>query len=377
MAIPVIAVIGGRTWGHMHLRAFSQLQSAGKCKLAALVDIDDEVLKTRAEEFGVKTFQSIDEMLEGVKPDGVTIAVPDHLHHEVAAKSLLAGCHVLIEKPMDVTSDGCRKLIKLAAEKNLLIQIEFMKRKDPYHIDLQKRISSGQLGAIQYGYAWMEDRIEVPRDWLPKWASASDPAWFLGVHYFDLVRWLIKAEAVAVSATGCYGKLREIGIDTYDSVSSKIIFDSGASFSIDVAWHIPDGNEAIVNQGVKVVGSDGWMTVDSQDRGARGCLTGSVSTAVGKSNREVPKTAMFTPNLGLFIESADVFGERQFAGYGIESIQDFALNVGYLMAGGELSSLDGKSPLGIDGLEVTKIAEAVHESLSKGGALVAIEREIR
>ena len=373
--IPKIAVVGGRTWGHMHLRAFSQLQRNGDCNLVALVDLDESILSQRSAEFGISTFTDLDTMLDEVKPDGVSIAVPDHLHHQVAAKCLSRGCHVLIEKPMDVTSDGCRKLIALASEKDLIIQIEFMKRKDPYHIDLEQRIAKNQLGKVQYGYAWMEDRIEVPRDWLPRWASESDPAWFLGVHMFDLARWLIKSNAVAVSATASKGKLLEIGINTFDSVSSKIIFDSGASFSIDVAWHLPDGNEAIVNQGIKVVGSEGWMTVDTQDRGARGCLAGAISMAVGSSDRTLPENAMFTPNLGLFTQTNDRWGQPQYTGYGIESIQDFGLNLGFVMSGGKISDLSGKYPSGEDGLEVTKIAEAVHQSIERGGELIKILQE--
>jgi hypothetical protein len=154
-----------------------------------------------------------------------------------------------------------------------------------------------------------------------------------------------------------------------------VLFASGASFAVDVSWHLPDGNEAIVNQGVKVVGSEGWMTVDTQDRGARGCLKGAIATAVGTSDRVLPENAMFTPNLGLFIQNADRWGQPQFSGYGIESIQDFGLNVGYLMSGGAMSDLSGSYPSGYDGLEITKIVEAVHESMANGGALVAISRE--
>lgn len=373
--VPRIAVVGGRTWGHMHLRAFSQLQRNGRCELVGLVDLDESVLAERKAEFGVATFMSLDEMLATCRPDGVSIAVPDHLHRPVAATAMKAGSHVLIEKPMDITTDGCRELLSIAEANGKFIQMEFMKRKDPYHIDLEQRIARGQLGKVQYGYAWMEDRIEVPRDWLPRWASESSPAWFLGVHLFDLVRWLIKSDATAVSAVGHKGKLSGIGIDTYDAVNARVQFESGASFHFDVSWHIPDGNEAIVNQGVKVVGTEGWLTVDSQDRGARGCLRGSVGSAVGKSDRVLPENAMFTPNLGLFIQSTDRWGKPEFAGYGIESIQDFALNLGYVLNGGDIAELAGKYPSGVDGLEVTKIAEAVQTSMGRGGELVAIARE--
>lgn len=371
MTGPKIAVVGGRTWGHMHLRAMSQFARDGRGTLAALVDLDREILAQRHEEFGVAVYDDLTRMLDEVQPDGVTIATPDHLHRQIALECLARGVHVLVEKPMDVTVEGCREMVAAAEANGCLLQVDFMKRKDPYHLDLAQRIRNGQLGEIQYGYAWMEDRIEVPRDWLPAWVSSSDPAWFLGVHVVDLIRWLVASDVVAVSATASSGKLRSIGIDTYDAVQAKLVFESGASFSVDVAWHIPDANEAVVNQGVKVVGSDGWMVVDSQDRGARGCLTGPVGAAVGTETRQ-EGASMFTPNLGLFLQRSDLWNNPVYAGYGIESIQDFAFNVAFLGSGGSLDQLDGY-PSGRDGLEATKITTAIHDSIDAGGALVRLD----
>ena len=117
------------------------------------------------------------------------------------------------------------------------------------------------------------------------------------------------------------------------------------------------------------------MTVDTQDRGARGCLAGAISMAVGSSDRTLPENAMFTPNLGLFTQTNDRWGQPQYTGYGIESIQDFGLNLGFLMSGGKISDLSGKYPSGEDGLEVTKIAEAVHQSIERGGELIKILQE--
>lgn len=354
----------------MHLRALSQFSRDGHGELAALVDLDPQILADRGAEFGVATFTNLTEMLDRVQPDAVTIATPDHLHRSIALECLRRGVHVLVEKPMDVTVEGCREMVQVAEEHDCLLQVDFMKRKDLYHVDLDQRIRSGQLGEIQYGYAWMEDRIEVPRDWLPSWVSSSDPAWFLGVHVFDLIRWLVKSDVVSVSATASKNKLASIGIDTYDAVQAKLIFESGASFSVDVAWHLPDQNEAVVNQGIKVVGSEGWMIVDSQDRGARGCLSGPVGAAVG-GDKDTSGASMFTPNLGLFLQRQDRWGNPVYAGYGIDSIQDFAFNVSFLKQGGTLADLDGY-PSGRDGLETTKVTVAVHESIDRNGALVQL-----
>jgi predicted dehydrogenase len=207
----------------------------------------------------------------------------------------------------------------------------------------------------------MEDRIEVPRDWFPEWAAQSSPAWFLGVHMYDLIRWITRSDALWVSATGMKKKLADLGIDTYDSIQAKIVLKTGASFTVDTSWILPEVHEAIVNQGIRVVGSEGMLEVDTQDRGARGCYAAPPGSA-----------RMQTPNLGFFQENRERKGLPRFSGYGIESIQDFALNVAHLVDGGSLKDLAGAYAGGKDGLEATKIAVAVHESASAAGAVVCI-----
>ena len=355
-----VGTIGGGIFGEMHIRALTQRARLGDIEYVGLADINSELRRTRADEYNIDVFADFNELLDVTSPDAVTIATPDHLHRAIVVACVERGIHVLVEKPMDTNVEGCREMVAAADESGVLLQVDFMKRHDLYHAELKRIVESGGIGDIQYGYAWMEDRIEVPTDWLPSWASNSSPAWFVGVHYFDLVRWLVGQDAVAVSATGVAHRLRSIGIDTYDSIQAKIMFPGGVSFTVDSAWHLPAGNEAIVNQGIKVVGSDGWMTVDSQDRGTRGLVS---------STPGAPAT-MLTPNLGLFKESAAA-GVSRYSGYAIDSIESFVTNVAMLESGiADLESLRGTYPSGRDGLEVTKIAVAAHRSVERGGDLV-------
>ena len=69
------------------------------------------------------------------------------------------------------------------------------------HRLLEAAVASGELGTIQYGYAWMEDTIEVPTEWLKSWPGTAHQLG-LGVHYFDLIRWIIKSNPERVYATG-------------------------------------------------------------------------------------------------------------------------------------------------------------------------------
>ena len=346
-----IGIIGGGKFGEMHLRAFRQLESEGKARLVALADVNEKLLADRQKQYGVKPYTNYLQMIEKEKLDGVSVATPDFLHRKIAVDCLRAGAHVLVEKPLDTTVEGCREMIAAAEKSRVLLQVDFHKRYDPYHQELEKLARAGRFGRIQYGYSWMEDRIEVPRDWFPQWAPKSSPAWFLGVHFYDLARWIIQSNGREVYATGMKDKLKSLGVDTYDSICAMVVFESGVTFCFETSWILPDSFEAIVNQGIRIVGSEGIMEVDSQNRGAESCFAGG---------------GMATHNLGFFKETRDKDGRTVYSGYGIESIQDWALNVNFLLNGGKLADMKGKYADGNDGLEVTKIAVAVHRSLETG-----------
>ncbi|MFH0962657.1 MAG: Gfo/Idh/MocA family oxidoreductase [Planctomycetota bacterium] len=349
---PKICVIGGGTFGVMHLRTFRQLENEGRCEFCGLADINEELLAKRREEFGMRTYKDFAEMIAKEKPDGVTVATPDHLHRKIALEAIRRGVHVLVEKPLDVTVEGCRELVDAAAQKGVLLEVDFHKRFDPYHQELCRKAREGKLGEIEYGYAWMEDRIEIPRDWWPSWAKDSSPAWFLAVHMVDLFLWITRKRGKRVFATGVRKKLPSIGVSAWDSINLLAELEGEVTFQCQSSWILPDSFEAIVNQGIRVVGTEGVMEVDSQDRGAESCFSSD-----GK---------MVTYNLGFFREAKDKSGKVVYGGYGIESIADFAENLTYLLAGGKLAELAEKYPDGQDGLEATKIVAAAHESIATG-----------
>jgi predicted dehydrogenase len=343
-----LGVIGAGTFGQNHLITFSQLARQGRAELIAVADINPSLLKTRSNEFGIRSYLDYREMLEQENLDAVSIATPDHLHREIALDVARAGKHLLVEKPLDVTEEGCLEIIEAAERNGVLLQVDFHKRFDPDHMEMARRIRAGALGDILYGYAHMEDRIEVPAEWFPQWAASSSPAWFLGIHFFDLVRWLLGSEPVRVTATGQKKRLLALGIDTFDAIQAKIDFANGASISFDTSWILPAGFEAIVNQGLRLVGTLGSFEVDSQDRGTASCLEGE---------------GMRTYNNHFIRRTTGKDGRILYGGYGIESIADFVENVAFLQQGGKLSSLKGAYPDGYEALQATRMALASHRSI--------------
>jgi len=360
MARARIGIVGLGTFGINHLRTFRQLHWQGVCELVAACDINEKLLEERLKEFSFQPYTDFEEMLARERLDGVTVVTPDPYHRPLVLAAAEAGLHVLCEKPLDVTVAGCVEMIKACERAGVLLQVDFHKRHDEYHRAMKQEIDAGVLGRIEYGYAHMEDRIEVPRDWFPGWAKASTPAWFLGIHFYDLARWLMGANGVRVWGHGRKGQLVELGVDTYDSVTAMVEFDNGATICFDTSWILPDGFAAVVNQGLRLVGTLGMLECDSQDRGTWTC-----------SARTQP--ALQSHNVSFLRLRHDNHGREIWEGYGIDSIADFAHKVNYLLEGAKLSEV-GDYASGYDGLEATKIAAAVHESLD-AGALIEIQQD--
>ena len=355
-----IGIVGGGIFGQWHLKAFTQLHNEGKAELVALADLKEEARNNAAKEYGVTPYADFRDMIEKEKLDAITVVTPDHLHTDIAVTCLEMGCHVLCEKPMATTMDDCHKI--LGASKNApdkIFMVDFHKRLDSYHIELERVIRESELGKIQYGYAYMEDRIEVSRDWFKSWPAGSSPYWFIGVHFVDLIRWLIKSNGAKVFATGRREKLKSLGIDFWDNISSHIVFENGATFSVDAGWTLPDGFEAIVNQGIRVIGTEGIFEIDSQDRGAGACLKGKTQQSY---------------NLGVYSEKHTPDGKIIYGGYGIESIMEFGDHLNYVLNGGDIENLKGLYADAVDGFEVSKICIGVHMSAEKGGKVVELDK---
>jgi predicted dehydrogenase len=342
------AVIGGGTWGNNHLLAAKQLEAEGKIELVAIADQYEPTAAKQATAYSIKKYVDYKEMIQEEELDAVGIATPDHLHRDVALFAMEQGKHVLVEKPLDLTSIGCRQMVDTALKHHVMLMVDFHKRYDPYNLDVMQKVRAGRIGEPQIVYAYMEDKITVPLKMLKDWAAESSPFWFIGVHKLDLICWIIGCEPASIFAQGHKGKLANQGIDTYDSVSARIVMGDGLSCTIDTNWIIPDAFEALVNQGLRIIGTEGIIEMDGQERGLRYCANDG---------------GMATPNLGSLNIQNSPLGHKQVSGYYVDPIKDFLLNVYYLKNGGQLAALDGRYPTGLDGLRATRVAEAVDRSI--------------
>jgi predicted dehydrogenase len=349
---PRIGIIGAGIYGTTVLKAYSAAHRMGQIELLAISDINEKVLEARTQEFKLAGYLDYKEMLQKENLDGIAVVTPDFLHREIALEAASRGVHLMMEKPLDVTVKGAREMVQAAKENNVLLFVDFHKRFDPGHINLKKHIKEGKLGKVQYGYVWMEDKIVVPSVWFKNWAKYSSPAWFIGIHFFDLIYWLLESKPKRIYATAVKDKLAGMGIDTFDSVQTKIEFENGASFSVDSSWIIPNSFPSMVNQGIRVVGSNGIWEVDSQDRGIFYAVEDEASANI--------------PNYYSLLETERPFYGNVPQGYVIESMLSFLQLVAKLKEGATVQSLQGMYPSGEEAVVSTLICETAHQSAELG-----------
>jgi len=336
-----IGICGVGKYGINLLDYLTSIKNTCPLNIRAFCAQSEETIKNISIKYGIKGYFNTESMLSDNKLNVVIVATPDYAHDDSILTAIDNKCHVFIEKPMTMNPASAYNILINAAQKNVLICIDFHKRYDPDYIALRNCISEGKIGHPLYAHIHMEDKIEVPTSWI-NWASKTSPIWFLGTHYFDLLRHLTNKEVISVFAKGQKTILINKGINTYDAVQCLLEFNDGFTASVNVGWVLPNGFEAIVRQGLHIVGTMGAVTIDSQDRVVR----------------FFSDKASYTQN-NHFILTENKNGIVKYSGYCFEPLKQF---IGDLLAGKKVVS----GANAYDGYKATEIAYAVQQSLDKG-----------
>ena len=133
---------------HKHLPAWSRL--GRRVTLAALCDVDATRCAEVARQFGVpRTYSDLRLLLETERPDVVDICTPPRHHAAAAVQALRGGAHVLIEKPMAISTEECDAIITAAAEAGRQVCTAHSDLFYPAFIEARKRARNGAIGEFR------------------------------------------------------------------------------------------------------------------------------------------------------------------------------------------------------------------------------------
>ena len=179
----------------------AQYRQMPDVRIAAVADIDPAAARRAAAELGAES-RSADAVLAGDDIDLVYIATPPALHHRQAAAALLAGKHVLVEKPLATTLADAEELESLATRQGLVCVANLVERYNPLARAVRRLIDSRILGGLIHGLFINEAADEglARGHWF--WNRETSGGIFVehGVHFFDLVAsWLGRGTVVCAA----------------------------------------------------------------------------------------------------------------------------------------------------------------------------------
>jgi hypothetical protein len=175
---------------------------------------------------GAKTFADADAMLAEGEIDLVVISTPPNSHYKWAKQALSLGLHVMLEKPMALTTQECDELMELAKKNGALLVVYQNRRYDADFLTIKHQIETDQIGDI-FHYESFVGGYSKPCDYWHSDVEVSGGAIFdWGGHFIDQILAIIPGKVDAV--TGMNQKRLWNHITNADHADVSITFSNGA-----------------------------------------------------------------------------------------------------------------------------------------------------
>ena len=185
----------------------------------------------------IYTYDTVDKIAADDRIDMVHIALPNSMHAEFAIKCARAGKHVMVEKPMAISSEECEAMIAAAKEAGVLLGMNYRLHWEPHHVKAIELVAKGVIGDIacgNYEFSWgyagalMGPNKDKIKKWLLDPKMAGGGALFdTGVYPIQAACYLTGKEPVSVRgfASKVHPELFPDGVE--ETMSFEMLFDDG------------------------------------------------------------------------------------------------------------------------------------------------------
>ena len=241
-----VAIIGAGHWGPHLIRNFNDHLSS---QMLWVVESDESRRKGISARFpSVGVTESIEDALTDIRVDAMVVATPTSTHAAFAEKALLAGKHVLVEKPITNSLEDALRLCDIAESSDLVLMVGHVFLFNQAVRVAKSYLDGGELGAVKYLSMTRTNLGPVRRD--------VNAAWDLASHDISIANYWLDEIPMSVSASG--GSWLNRGIE--DVVFATLTYPKGVLVHIEASWLHPRKRRMI-----SVVGSDRMLTIDDMD----------------------------------------------------------------------------------------------------------------
>jgi len=276
------------------LRKLRGVQLVGVC------DSDGAKARALAARFGVTgAYTDIEELLEFGKVDAVAICTPNHLHEAHVVSALASGAHVLVERPLALTSTGAAKALRAAERyrRTLLVAMNFRFRSDVQAV--QGFLAGGELGEVSAVRAgWHVFRAARQQlGWRSRRQESGGGAMMdLGLAVLDLALWITGGPAVERVTARIERAKGTAAVD--EAGTAYVQCADGPDILVDASWrHFGEGERTWLDvRGVKGSASISPLRVFKELHGVPADVT-----PTGAASRENAFTASYKAEWAYFL----------------------------------------------------------------------------
>ena len=209
-------------------RFIAAVREEGSFELTALSSRTLEKAEEKAKAWGIpKAYGSHEELLADKDVDIVYISAVNSAHYKWAKAALMAGKHVICEKPCTTTEIQTRELFALAKEKGLFLMEAQKMLFLPGVLEAKEAISSGKLGKVQIA-EFNHSFYGSYNNWMYDEAAGGGPLLSSGIYVIELLQFLFECKVAEV--TGICTKYPSTNVEEQYAISGKM--ENGVVFSM-------------------------------------------------------------------------------------------------------------------------------------------------
>ncbi|WP_417464013.1 Gfo/Idh/MocA family protein [Kordiimonas sp.] len=252
-----VAIIGTGFMGVTHVEALRRLGVG----IAGILGSTEAKSVEAARELGIsRAYKDFDDVLSDVTADAVHICVPNAFHYAYAKAALIAGKHVMCEKPLAMDSKQSAELVEVAKDKSLAAGVCYNLRYYPLNLQAKAMVAGGELGRLFHiNGCYIQDWLLHESDY--NWRLHADIGGPLrvvadiGTHWMDMLSTItgLEIEAVFADMSTVYPTRKrpagggatftkagdasgeDVTIDTEDYASILLRFKGGVKASLYVS----------------------------------------------------------------------------------------------------------------------------------------------
>ncbi|MER3427218.1 MAG: oxidoreductase [Pyrinomonas sp.] len=271
-----VGIIGGGNISETHVRA---AQTVADVQVAAIYGQARERVHRLAESCGARAYNDLNAFFDREQLDVVLIGSPSGLHATHGIEAARRGIHVLVEKPLDISTARADQLIAECERNGVQLGVFFQDRATPDFCRLKEMIERGELGRLLLASGrvkwYRPPEYYAHSRWRGTWALDGGGALInQAIHTVDLLLWLVGpvARVYARHAT----LLHDIEVE--DTLVATLEFASGALGTLEAATSVYPGYP----RRVEITGSQGTVIIEQSSVTAAHLRAGSQSWAANE-----------------------------------------------------------------------------------------------